>query len=111
MSMELYVCDEIVSFTCNHLIRLAESTFLAGHDAVATTRSYPNPTGLDLLSGRTETRSSSDDVILHRPQGGGGPTRHPDLGVDVLDVVVGGPERDVEVVGDVSSREPSGREA
>ena len=38
---------------------------------------------------RGQARGSADDGMLHRPQGGGGSGRYPDLGVDVLDVVVG----------------------
>ena len=44
---------------------------------------------------------SLDDGVLHRPQRGGGPRRHADLAVDVLDVVIGGLGRDVEPIGDL----------
>ena len=39
---------------------------------------------------------SVDQPVLHREDGGGGPARDADLVVDVLDVVLGGPRRDLE---------------
>ena len=37
------------------------------------------------------------DAVLDRPARGRGPVRHADLGVDVLDVVLGGPRRDEQL--------------
>src|SRR4051794_19116602 len=54
---------------------------------------------------------SLDDRVLHGPECGRGPRRNADLGVDVLDVVVGGLGRDVEAVGDLTGREPLRRKA
>ena len=48
--------------------------------------------------------------MLHRPERGGGAGRDADLGVDVLDVVIGGLRRDVEPIGDLPRREPLRRE-
>ena len=39
---------------------------------------------------RRSGAADGHDVVLHRPEGGGGAGRDPDLAVDVLDVVVGG---------------------
>ena len=57
-------------------------------------------------SGRIAAPRSADDVVLHRPQRGGGAGRDADLVVDVLDVVIGGLGRDEEPVGDLARREP-----
>src|SRR4051794_32235974 len=54
---------------------------------------------------------SLDDRVLHGPERGRGSRRNADLGVDVLDVVVGGLGRDVEAVGDLAGREPPRRGA
>ena len=51
-----------------------------------------------------------NELVLHRPQRCGGARRDPDLRVDVLDVVIGGLRRDVELLGDRLRRETSGRE-
>jgi hypothetical protein len=50
---------------------------------------------------------SADDGVLHRPEHRGSPRRYADLGVHVLDVVVGCLRRDAELVGDLSRRESS----
>ena len=51
-----------------------------------------------------------DDGVLHRPQGRSGSGRYADLGVDVLDVMVGGLRRDEKPVGDLLRRQPLRRE-
>jgi hypothetical protein len=42
--------------------------------------------------------------VRHGPARGGGAVRHADLGVDVLDVVLGGPGRDEQLAGDLPGR-------
>ena len=58
---------------------------------------------------RSRGASADDVVVLHRPERGGGSGRDADLGVDVLDVVVGGLGRDDEPVGDLARREARAR--
>ena len=55
------------------------------HDAIVAAAA-----GEEHGSGRIAATRSADDVVLHRPEGCGGPGRDADLGVDVLDVAVGG---------------------
>lgn len=51
-----------------------------------------------------------DDGVPHGLKSGGGSRRYANLIVDVLDVVIGGLRRDVELVGDLLRREPPRRE-
>jgi len=54
---------------------------------------------------------SAEDSVLHRPERGSGSSRYPALGVDVLNVMVGGLRRDEEPIGDLSRRESLRRQA
>src|SRR3954447_6777763 len=43
-----------------------------------------------------------NNAVRHRPARGRSPVGHADLGVDVLDVVFGGPRRDEQLPGDLA---------
>lgn len=51
------------------------------------------------------------DVVGHGPARGGSAVRHADLGIDVLDVVFGGPCGDEQLGSDLSGRAVCGNEA